>query len=183
MEKATRSLHTIVYEVSVQDQQHAKYGLADKPLPEEKLTVKAEQLEELEKLACSKIEIWAKDGRLRKHRNLLSILFSWKMWSNQDQINGFVKNMIETDDGLVDFINSFLTKSSSIGISDYVGKTLWWISIKDIKEFVILEEIEPRVRKILSSPDFDKLDEQKKLAIGTFLDTIDGKTEFPYKRT
>jgi len=183
MEKATRSLYTIVYEVGVQDQQHAKYGLEDKPQPEEKLTVRAEQLEELEKLACNKIEIWAKDGRLKKHRYLSSILFSWKRWGQQDQINSFVNNMIIDNDGLIDFITSFLSKSKSIGMSDYVGKTHWRISIKGIEEFVSLKEIEPRIRKILPSRDFEQYDEPKKLAIRTFLDTIDGKTEFPYKRT
>ena len=182
MEKATKSLHTIVHEVNVQDQQHAKYGLENIPQPEEKRTVSAEQLEELERLACSKIEIWAKDGRLRKHRNLSSILFSWKRWRQKDQINSFVSNMIMDDDGLIDFIASFLNKSTSLGMSDYVGKTHWWISIKGIEEFVGLKDIEPRIRKILSSPDFSKLDDPRKLAVRTFLDTINGKTEFSYGR-
>jgi predicted KAP-like P-loop ATPase len=182
MEKSTRSLYTIVHEVSVQDQQHAKYGLEEKPLPEEKLTVKAEQLEELEKLACAKIEIWAKDGRLKRHRNLSSILFSLKRWKQHDQISSFVSNMIRNDDGLIDFIASFLSKSRSLGMSDYVGKIYWRISIKGIEEFVDLKDIEPRIRKILSSPDSDELDDTRKLAVKTFLDTINGKTEFPYER-
>lgn len=175
MEQATRSLYTIVHEVSVQDQQHGKYGSKETPDPKEKLTVTAEQLKELERIACSKIEIWAADGRLRKHRHLPSILFRWKEWGQGDKINSFVSNMIRNDDGLIDFITSFLSKSTSRGISDYVGKIHWRIDIKSIEEFVDLKEEELRIRKIFSSPDFEQFDDRKKLAIRTFLDTIDGK--------
>ncbi|RMF93931.1 MAG: hypothetical protein D6734_08960, partial [Candidatus Schekmanbacteria bacterium] len=175
IEKATRSLYTIVHEVSVQDQQHGKYGSKETPEPEEKLTVNSEQLEELEKLACNKIEIWAEDGRLAKHRHLPSILFRWKEWGQQDKINSFVKNTTKNDDGLIDFITSFLSKSTSYGMSDYVGRIHWRIHLKSVEEFVDLKEVEPRIRKIFSSSDFEQLDDRKKLAIRTFLDTIDGK--------
>lgn len=175
MEKTTRSLYTIVHEVSVQDQQHGKYGSKETPEPEEKLTVNSEQLEELEKLACNKIESWAEDGRLAKHRHLPSILFRWKDWGQQDKINSFVKNMIKNDDGLIDFITSFLSKSTSHGMSDYVAKIHWQIHLKSVEEFVDLKEVEPRIRKIFSSSDFEQFDARKKLAIRTFLDTIDGK--------
>jgi predicted KAP-like P-loop ATPase len=78
IEGATQSLHIIVHEVSVQDQQHGKYGLGDKPKPEEKLAVDENQLLELEKLAGIKIEEWAKDGRLKSHDKLAHILF--RIW-------------------------------------------------------------------------------------------------------
>jgi len=175
MENATRSLYTVVHEVSVQDQQHGKYGSKETPEPEEKLTVSAEQLEKLEKLACDKIESWAEDGRLARHRHLPSILFRWKEWGQRDTINSFVNNMIKSDDGLIDFITSFLSKFTSHGMSDYVGRIDWRIHLKSVEEFVTLKEIEPRIRKISSSSDFEQLDDRKKLAIKTFLDTIDGK--------
>ncbi len=175
MEKTTRSLYTIVDEVSVQGQQHGKYGSKETPEPEEKLTVNSEQLEELEKLACNKIESWADDGRLAKHRHLPSILFMWKDWEKRDKINNFVNNMIKNDDGLIDFITSFLSKSTSNGMADYVGRIPWRIHLKSVEEFVDLKEVEPRIRKIFSSSDFDQFDDRKKLAIRTFLDTIDGK--------
>ncbi|MDK2789456.1 MAG: hypothetical protein PWP07_2701 [Epulopiscium sp.] len=175
MEKATSSLYTIVDEVTSLDYEHGKYGSKNTPEPEEKLTVNSEQLEELEKLACKKIESWAKDGRLAKHRHLAPILFSWKAWGQQEKINDFVNNMIKNDDGLIDFITSFLSKSKSQGMSDYVAKTDWRIDLKSIEEFVDLTELEPRIRKIFSSSDFEQLDDRKKLAIRTFLDTIDGK--------
>lgn len=175
MEKATRSLYTIVHEVSVQGQQHGKYG-AKSPDPEEKRTVNSEQLEELEKLACDKIESWAEDGRLAKHGHLLPILSMWKEWGQRDRINGFINNMIQNDEGLIDFITLFLNKSTSRAIyTDYVDTIHWRINIESVEEFVDLNEVEPRIRRIFSSSDFEQLEDRKKLAIKTFLDTIDGK--------
>ena len=173
--KAEQSLHTIVNEVGVQDQQHGKYGLSKTKSPENELTLNSDQLEKLEKLACNKIESWAKDGRLRKHKNLPFILFDWERWGQKDEINEFVNNMIIDDDGLIDFITSFLSKSTSQGVSDYVGKINWRISLKTIEDFIDIKKIEPRIRKIFSSIGFSKLGDREQLAIKTFLDTIDGK--------
>jgi len=83
--------------------------------------------------------------------------------------------MIKSDDGLIELITSFLIKSTSQSLSDYTEKIHWRINIKSIEEFVDLKEVEPRIRKISSSLDFEQLDARKKLAIRTFLDTIDGK--------
>ena len=175
IQKATRSLYTLVHEVGVLGQEQGKFGSKESPEPKDKLTINAEQLEKLEKLACDKIENWAKDGRLKKHEHLPSILFSWKEWGQKKKIIIFINNMIKSDDGLIDLIASFLNKSISHGMSDYVGKIKWRINIKNIEEFVDLKEVEPRIRKISSSSDFEQLDARKKLAIRTFLDTIDGK--------
>jgi len=175
IQKATRSLYTLVHEVSVLGQEQGKFGSKESPEPKDKLTINAEQLERLEKLACDKIENWAKDGRLEKHKHLPIILFSWKEWGQKKRIIIFISNMIKSDDGLIDLVSSFLTKSISHGMSDYVGKIKWRINIKNIEEFVDLKEVEPRIRKISSSSDFEQFDARKKLAIRTFLDTIDGK--------
>ena len=173
MEKAARSLYTIVHEVSVQGQQHGKYG-AKSPDPEEKRTVNSEQLEELEKLACDKIESWAEDGRLAKHGPLLPILSMWKEWGQQDRINDFVNNMIQNEDGLIDFITLFLSKTTSRAIyTDYVDTIHWRINLDSVKEFVDLNEVEPRIRRIFSSSDFEQLEDRKKLAIKTFLEDVE----------
>lgn len=179
IEKATKSLHTITSEVAVQGRQHGKYDQTKKSKPEEELTVNATQLEELEKLAYDKIESWANDGRLSKHTHLLSVLYDWRRWGRQEQINKFVNRMIEDDDGLIDFITSFLSKSKVHGMSDYVYRTEWKINLKSIEEFVNLKQIEPRIRNIFSSSKFKQLDDndKKKQAIKIFLDTFDGKIE------
>jgi len=175
MEKATRSLYTIVHEVSVQDQQHGKYHSKDTPIPEGKRTVNAEQLKVLENIALNKIETWANDGRLKKHKKLAYILFRWKEWDGDDKVNEFVENMIKNDEGLIDFITAFLTKSTSQTMRDYVYRTHWRINLKSIEEFIKINKIESRIRKIINSDKYTHFDERQKIALQTFIDTIDGK--------
>lgn len=176
-EKAERSLYTIVHEVSVQDQEHGKYGLKDKPRPEEKLTLNSQYLEELEKIACIKIKLWAQDGRLAKHKKLAGILYRWENWGTKEDVAQFIDALIKTDDGLVDFIASFLGKTISHGMSDYVGRVSWKISLDSIKHFIDLKPIEGRLRSIAKSEDFKKLSEEKQKAVNIFLDTLDGKVK------
>lgn len=175
MEKTTRSLYTIVYEVSVQDQQHGKYHSKDTPTPEGKRTVNAEQLKVLENIALNKIETWANDGRLKKHKKLAYILFRWKEWDGDNKVNEFVKNIIKNDEGLIDFITAFLTKSTSQTMGDYVYRTHWRINLKSIEEFIKINKIESRIRKIINSNKYTHFDERQKIALRTFIDTIDGK--------
>ena len=125
----------------------------------------------MEKLACDKIESWANDGRLLKHNHLAFILDCWKKWGKQEQIDRFVSHTIKDDDGLIDFIKGFLSKSiSTEGIQ-------WRIYLKIIEQFVDLKQIEPRIRNVFSSSKFELMDDKRKIAIKTFLDTIDEKIE------
>lgn len=186
IEKANKSLYTMAHEVSVQGQQHGKYDSKRQPQPEEKLTVNTQQLEELEKFACKKIKIWAADGRLVKHKDLPSILFRWKEWGNSDDVNRFVNQMIQDGDGLVNFITSFLStvKSQGVGsrvVGSYVGRINWHINLKSIGNFIDVKEIEPRIRNIVSTSQLESLNDRQKLAVTTFLDTIDGKIKDPFQ--
>jgi len=174
IEKSTRSLYTIVHEISLQKKPFGKYRSQENLVSTDEPTIKLEQFEELKKLACYKIQSWAKDGRLAKYKYLLYILLELKEWKPEGELDKLVNDMIKSDDGLIDFITSFLTPVPPYNSSDSQEKSLWRID-KSIENFVDLKEIEPRVREIFNSPDFAQLDDQKKLAIETFLNTIDGK--------
>lgn len=172
IEKTTKSLHTIVYEVSEQERKYKKDESKENPEIKEKQAVNAILLE-LEKLTCDKIESWANDGRLLKHDHLAFILVYWQKWGKQEQIDRFVSHNIKDDDGLIDFIKGFLNKSiSTEGIQ-------WRIYLKIIEKFVDLKQIEPRIKNFFSSHKFKQLEDndKRKLAIKAFLDTIDGKIE------
>lgn len=177
MKSATRSLYTIVHYVSLQDMKYGKFDTSKIPEPSDKQTINEEQLLELERLATIKIESWAKDGRLSKHRNLGSILYRWTEWGKKENIYEYLKVLIETDEGLIDFVSCFLRRTLSTEMSSYVSRTIWKISIENIEDFIKLEEIEERVRNIHSSITFGNLNEKSKIAIKTLLDTIDGNLE------
>ncbi len=172
--KTTRSLATIVYEVSAQELQHAKGGSNVTPVSKEKQTVNSGQLEELKKIACDKIRSWAKNGKLAKHKYLAYILLKWKEWGQKDEVNNFVNDMIKNDESLIDFITSFLSKTTSYSSLDSEEKIHWRID-ESIKNFVDLKKIKSRIREIFNSPVFAQLEDQKKLTIETFLNAIDGE--------
>ena len=169
------SIFTIVHEVTVQDQEHGRYKLKDKPRPDEELTLPAEYLDKLEKLACEKLKLWAQDGRLSKHKKLAGILYSWERWTDKANVDNFVAELIKTDEGVIDFVASFLSKSTSHGMSDYVGKVHWRIPLDDIKHFIDPAAFKERIRVISQKAIFKQLSEDRQRAITIFLDTVDGK--------
>lgn len=172
MKNSKNSLFILVQKVGIEDSVHGKYGLAEQPDPKERWTVNSEQLIKLEKIAADKIHEWADDGRLAKHEHLVEILFDWRRWEPKEVIK-FVNDVIETDEGLIEFISSFLNKQFKYTITDQVSEPIWTMSLENIEIFVKLDEIEPRIKNIASSSDFDQLDNKNKLAILCFLKKID----------
>ena len=172
---SSQSLYTIVNEVGVQCQQHGKYGFDEKPDPPDKTTVNAEQLDTLVKLSLNKIEEWAKNGKLEKHHNLLSILFMWRRWSDPSHVIKYVESLIKDDKGLIMFIKHFLSDVRSHGMSDYVESIQWRINLESVETFVDLNEVDKRLRKLRSAAEFNELEEKEQLAINTFIDTRDGR--------
>jgi len=172
--KAERSLYTIVLKVSRLDHEHRKQDLKENSLAAERLTVSSEQLDELKKIVVKKIEKWHEDGRLIKHSYLQEILFRLKEWGYEDKVKIIMDSIIKDNAALVDFVTSFIHRPSA-----YQEKTECWVDIKAIEKLVDLAEIEKRVRQIISSAEYEKLDDCKKPAIKIFLDTIDGKTKEP----
>ncbi|WP_321371743.1 P-loop NTPase fold protein [uncultured Desulfuromusa sp.] len=179
IDQAENSLYTIVHEVGVQGQQHGKNTSKEHPAPEEKRAVTGEQLEILEQLAVEKIKLWADSGALATHQDLVSILYCWERWDRGDSgaVKEYISNLIEEDVGLIQLLVSFMSKVSSHSKGDKVSKTKWKITLDNISNFVSIDLVEPRVRKILSSDGFDTLEDKQKLAINVFLDTFDGKVE------
>lgn len=174
--EADDSLYTIVHEVGVQGQHHGKWTSKDRPPePEEKRPVNAEQLLVLEKLASEKIHAWANDGRLKGHPKLSAILYSWRNWSGEGAsvVDNFVNSMVETDEGLIQLITSFVGKSYSL--SGYIQKENLRINLKSIEEFLPIEAIVPRVRAIIANTNYETLPPEKQQALQVFVDTVDGK--------
>lgn len=167
------SINTIVEEISRLDGEQGRFH--GEPDPEEKWTVNKEQLEELEQLASSKIKDWAQEGRLQDNSKLTNVLYRWREWGDPREISQFIENTTKTDEGLVNLIALFLVKVYTNTMGDYVDRITWKIDLKDVANFMELSEVEPRLRRISSSGDFNNLKESQQNAVNIFLDTIDGK--------
>jgi predicted KAP-like P-loop ATPase len=176
--KAQKSVFTLVREVGLLGQQHGK-GLpkGESADPEDRRTVGSDHLAELESLARAKIEEWATSGRLDKHPNLATVLFSWKRFADDggEQARAFVSKLVANDEGLVDFVTAFESKSYISGGSHPGVLIEYHMNLALLEEFVEVKAIEPRVRALAGSPMFGALQPSSQRAIGTFLDTFDGK--------
>lgn len=84
--------------------------------------------------------------------------------------------MITSDEGLVDFLTGFLSKSYSHGMDDRVAKVEWRLDPKSLEPFMDTSEIIERCKNLLkSSPDW--LKEKKKVAVETFVKWYDLQAE------
>ncbi len=176
--ESTESIYTIVLKVGVLGLEHGK--LISKTQaelePDDKREVSEKQLTLLESRAVEKISEWVKEGKLDKHRNLASILRCWKLWdlNNPDAAKNYVKKMIVSDDGLIDFITAFT--DTSFFQPEY-NPSGFIINLKSVANFVDIKDIEPRIRKLQSSVNYPDFPNTKKDALDIFLGAYDAKDQ------
>lgn len=175
---ATGSIYTLVREVGLRAQEHGE-GLTkgERPEPPEKRSIGAEHLATLKTMAGTKIETWAGDGRLLSHPELASILYSWREFSAEGEAKtrAFVNQAINTDQGLLLVISAFESRSFRHGMSDRVGEFRYRVNLKYLADFVDVEALGPRVRKIADGQMFSTLPPEQQRAVRGFIDALDGK--------
>jgi predicted KAP-like P-loop ATPase len=161
---------TIVHEVSILGQEHGKYG---GKLPSNKVetTVNQEQLRQLELKALEKIRDSAKEGALLRAPSFLGIIYRWRDWAGDAEVQKWVQAVVETRDGLVHFLEKFLVWSFSQPVSDAIGTTSYKID-GGITLFVDPPQIIDHVRSLVND---SSLSNQEKLTIQLFLSEYDKK--------
>ncbi|MFP4498893.1 MAG: hypothetical protein ACLFQV_11835, partial [Vulcanimicrobiota bacterium] len=175
IKKAVRSINTIVEEVKAQERQHGVTDEDDIPRALEDRTCLEWQLDELKELACEKIRWWAEHGDLAKHRALASILAAWIRWDTPSCVFDFINKITRSDAGLIDFVSAFVIRVARADNVDTLLDGEWRIELWRIRRFAELDKIEDRLRRVFSYPGFKKLEKKKRIAVRTFLDTLDGK--------
>lgn len=172
--RASKSLYIIVHELTEQAREHTEEE--DTFLPIEFRDVTPEQLNLLRKLAASRIESWAKTGRLSEHPRLLPILFAWLDWGNEENCRHFVEQMTDSDRGLITFLSATLDKPITEAMHQYEKKPEWEEYLKDIEAFIPAKKLEPHAKTLFEDPYFEKLKEREQLGLMIFLDLIKAST-------
>lgn len=180
IKSSRRSLYSFVDHIGIDCQRHGLYGFKEKSEPSDGWSFNDNQLKELVTISTEKIREWASSGKLAGHEYLLDILQLWRRWESLEAVREYVRVLIQTDSGLIKFIPHFITKIHSAGFSDHVGSVKHRVELKNLENFVNLDEVDYRLRKIKNSDDFYELDEKEKDAIGIFLDTRDGKISLDF---
>ena len=158
----------IIGEVYTLGWQHGKYG--GKKMPEEECIVSGKQLEELEGIALRKIRDASLSKNFIKTPKLANILYRWRDWEGEKPVKEWVRDVIASDEGLVDFLAVFLSEGRSYGSGDRVARTHWRLDPKSIEPFVEdLSQVAERCRTLLESSS-DWLTGRRRTAVETFVE-------------
>lgn len=130
-----------------------------------------EDVAEFKSLCVEKIKKFCQEEKLNRHPKLAYILYDWIRWGGEAEAKKFVSDLTSTDEGLIDVIIAFLSKSHTHSSGDYVSKTKWRVNYKSLKEFINLEQAKDRLMKI----DLNKVGDKEKFAIELFLKDFDKK--------
>ncbi len=172
--KANKSLYIIVHELREQAREHAEEE--SNFLPLEFRDLLPDQLTSLQKLAITRIEIWAQNGSLAEHPSLLPILYAWRDWGNTDDCMRFVADMTKTDRGLVLFLRATLSEAIEQATTQYEKNPAWLNYLRDIEAFISVKMLQEHAKQIFEDAYFEKLTEKDQLSIMIFLDLTNAAT-------
>ena len=172
--KATKSIYIIVHELH--ELSREQLAEEDTYLPLEYRDLSPEQLDSLKQLTVNRIENWAQTKRLDEHPQLFLILRAWKEWSNDDSCNIYVKQLTDTDHGLVYFLTATLSGPITQAMTKYVKNVSWGNSLQNINEFIAADSLKERAKSIFEDGYFEKLREREQLAVMIYLDLVKATT-------
>lgn len=106
---------------------------------------------------------------LLAHEHLVSFLYRWKRWGDENKVNGWLKLQTETVEGCISLLEGFVGKSSSQTMGDYVVKITTYIKLENIENFLEIAPIQEKLKGV----DESTLDSEAKEALGAFRDAIE----------
>lgn len=107
--------------------------------------VTAAVLERLKNICVLKITSFLNSGGISEN---LSLLFSWRAWAGPEAPAAYCEAQINSTDGLLRFLRTFLLVARSAGISDRVDTSHWYMRSGDIDLFVPFESVQSKVNDL-----------------------------------
>lgn len=139
----------------------------------EKALVTEYEFQTLRQKCLEKIRVKSKSDELIKSKHLFWILHSWKDWSEIDEVRKWATRIVKTRDGVLVILSTFLHVSRSQPVGDYSYRKHYSMVLKNIEEFVSLDEIKKAVKKI----EVDSLEGEQALAVRTFYRALERREE------
>lgn len=122
----------------------------------------------MEKIALQKIKEASLNDEIIKTPRLASILYRWHDWENDDAVRRWVSQIIASDEGLVDLLSAFLSRSYSQSMGDRVAKVRWRLDPKSLEPFIDPSQLIERCKNLIASPP-EWLKDERKIAVETFV--------------
>lgn len=165
--KATTGLYLPVMKTSIEVSRHEKKNEPDA------FTVDEDDLIELKKICIDKIKESASSWVLKKHHKMAYILYRWREWGSPEEPQKWVKELVETKEGLLSFLTYFLQKSTSQEEESYVYKTHYYIKLKNIEDFIPVDIIKCKIENLPT----DDLTDQEQKAVDAFKKALKEREE------
>lgn len=108
-------------------------------------------------------------SELFSNEQLVSFLYSWKHWGDENKVIDWLKSQTRTAEGCLALLERFVGKSSSQAMGDHVAKITAYIKLENIEHFLEITPIEKKVGEL----DSDNLDSSKKEALQAFHGALD----------
>jgi len=168
-----KSISLLTRDVIILGQEHGKYREREASEPEQRRTVAANHLPELEAIALQKIRAAAQERRLHAAPDFGYLLYRLADWASEDEATAYVSQLIVDDISLCDYLSGFLQVGYSHGFSDRVARRTWRIHLASVQKFLGRDpsELVPRCEKILKDgPAW--LNQRRRLALETFIKEV-----------
>ncbi|WP_083523316.1 KAP family NTPase [Methanofollis ethanolicus] len=135
--------------ITMYGREHGKYGAKRKPDEEQILSL--ERLTVFEELALEKIRQSSQEGSLIGTPLLGRVLYFWKQNGHDEEARSWIEETIHDDDGLLLFLDRFISTSFPQSIDDVMPEMHWVLSSESISEFINPGELKSRARHLVES--------------------------------
>jgi predicted KAP-like P-loop ATPase len=140
------ALSIIVRQVVALGQEQGKYGADEFNLIETRL-LNEQHFKELEAIALKRIRDAAQQNSLLQASKLPEILSYWQSWA-KEEVDQWIQQIVETDEGLVNFLEKFLQKDLSEYSSDGMQEITYKLDSNCLEPHLELSSLVARLRNL-----------------------------------
>jgi len=165
--KITNGVYLPVMRTSLEESKEARKKEPDAFIVDE------DDLKDLRSICVEKIRQAAESGALKNHPEMARILYRWREWATPEEPKKWVEDLVESDNGTLFLLTAFVQRFTSQGIGDYVPKIHWRISPGSLENFISIDVLERRVKKI----DLTGIGEKEQRAVQAFQKALKRRQE------
>lgn len=131
-------------------------------VPVDERLIESNDIDTFKKLVLEKIRTISDSLKILQSPNPISLLYNWKEWGKEDEVKEWAKKVIETDDGLLNFLNAFKSEQRwrNMGMmgggGDLVMRKTLRVNPKDIDNFIDTDSIIERVKLLANNKSIDQ---------------------------
>jgi predicted KAP-like P-loop ATPase len=150
--RGARALGTATREVALLAVAVGRYGTESAQVQEQLLA--ASEVEQLELLVKERLVAAVDNGGLWTVPHLVTTLSLWRRMGDDGRADVWLGREMANDGRLAVFLEQFLGWSSSSGMTDRVAQRRPHVTLTRVEEFFTLAELVPRLRDLLTKPEW-----------------------------